>query len=283
MSWKITYGTDKNKTEWIDDFWLNFKSYPEPHTIRQIFYRYLGEIAQFVPDPHKKKYPNWANQFYADMVSELGWLVREGKVSYHGLNIFDGSGASEIIWQRAKKVTPAEEEQFVEYPVEVWVEKNACWNSLKLLFGWNRDAKPSEFRLNLISGKGFAKMQQIERLLRERRSEVKVILYVTDFDPSGLDMNESLPYNLKRMGVHYPHNIKVERIALFPNQIPDAIKQYKVRPLNVNANSAMKFKAKYGDDTYEIEALAPDQLREIVREAIKDTVAKYNFNRKTSR
>jgi hypothetical protein len=253
-------------------------------TIRQIFYQHLGEIAQLVPKAHKQDYSDWANEFYEGLVGELAWLVRKGKVEgYDDLNIFDGSGASEITWQEAYVPTPMKEEQYAEYPIEVWVEKNTCWNALMPLFTWNDIGKPAEFRLNLISGKGFVKMQQIEALLKKRRDEVKVILYLTDFDPAGINMYESLDYNLNNFQpVRYPHDIKVERFALYPNQIPDSIKQFNVLPNDVTKKSALKFKAQYGDDCYELEALSPEQLRDLVRKAINDTVSKYHLSRKTS-
>jgi hypothetical protein len=46
--------------------------------------------------------------------------------------------------------------------------------------------------------------------------------------------------------------------------------------------TALKFKAQYGDDCYELEALSPEQLRDLVRKAINDTVSKYHLSRKTS-
>ena len=178
-----------NLSDWVKNFWRKWKPLSEAHSIRQIFYREYPRIERFVPDAYKKIYPDWAGVIADEMYADLAWLVKWGELSYGDLNILNDSGASEHIWQGAWSYSaPPEEECFVEYPIEVWVENNATFNSLSELFGWNpEEKKPLKYRLNLVSGKGYAKAQQLEKLLRER-PDVEVILYLSDFDPDGCNM-----------------------------------------------------------------------------------------------
>jgi len=228
-----------------------------------------------------------ADEMYAD----LAWLVKWGELSYGGLNILNDSGASEHIWQGAWSYSaPPEEECFVEYPIEVWVENNATFNSLSGLFGWNpEEKKPLKYRLNLVSGKGYAKAQQLEKLLRER-PDVEVILYLSDFDPDGCNMpfavrgalkwfNESWTNQRTKKGKpievprYYSNHIKIEHIGIFPEQIPKSRRIANVKKMPKKASLKTWFVETYKTkDTYEIQALMPSEIRALVEKAIAKTI-----------
>lgn len=258
------------KSKWIRNYWLEKMEnpFPEPYSIRQAFYSELPNIVKFVPE-YVRENPKWAHDFYISMCKYLGELVLDRKASYHRINILNDSGASEHILQDITYVKGGEKYQKdVDYPIEVWVENNATYNSLISLFEY-------EYNLNLISQRGFAKVQQIEPIFIKLNRDVELILNLTDFDPSGYCMPSSLQDNFKRIGL----NIKVEHIGIMPHQIPEDRKSASLVFWKKTDPRAKMFLKEFAEDPmvknyqgYEIQALNPSEIRDLVRRAIKQYI-----------
>jgi len=272
---------------WIINYWLKRMKdpFPERYSIRQVFYKELPEIMAFVPAYVKEDTKDWAKAFYNKMTNYLSQLVLQGRASYHIMNVYDDSGASMYVWQDFvfEEVRPPTGKGFTEYPIEVWVENNATYNSLFPLFQWNLEDQSAEFQINLISQRGPAKTQQIEKLKRNRADDVKVILNLTDFDPSGYDMPRDLASRCTQIGL----DIQVKHIGILPNQIPEerrgvSLIRYKKTDPNLN-----KFLKAFPEDPmvlngygYEIQALMPPELRTFTSKEILKAVEEYGFEKK---
>lgn len=267
---------------WIVNYWLKRMKEPfgEEHSIRQAFYRELPEINKIVPEDVKNNTKDWALCFYNHMVEYLSDLVLEGKASYRTINLFDDSGANRYILQNIEW-TEAEDrwELEVDYPIEVWVENNATFNSLRKLFdrGINKD---SIFNLNLLSTKGPAKTQQIEKMKRERQKDVEVILNLTDFDPSGYDMPRDLGKRCQQIGL----DLDVKHIGILPTDIPEERRTASLIRYNKKDPRCKRFLQAFPDEPlvqegfgFEVQALMPSEIREFTTKHILATVQDYGF------
>ena len=272
---------------WIINYWLKRMKEPfeEPYSIRQVFYKELPEISKLVPEEVKNRTKDWALCFYNHMIGYLSDLVLEGKASYRTINLFDDSGASRYILQNIQWVSEADYYDLaVEYPIEVWVENNATYNSLASLFDKGK-SETARFNLNLLSQRGPAKTQQIEKLKQERKGDVKVILNLTDFDPSGYDMPRDLRNRCHKIGL----DLDVKHIGILPTQIPEERRTASLIRYKKRDTKCKRFLEAFPDDPlvqdgfgYEIQALMPPEIRELTTKHILATIQEYGFEKRES-
>lgn len=96
-----------------------------------------------------------------------------------------------------------------------------------------------------------------------------VILYLGDLDPSGEDMVRDIKERLKEFGVL---ELSVEKIALTMAQV----KQYNPppNPAKITDPRAKDYIAKYGNKSWEVDALPPPVLTRLIRAAFAKHVDK---------
>jgi hypothetical protein len=96
-----------------------------------------------------------------------------------------------------------------------------------------------------------------------------VVLYLGDHDPSGEDMVRDIRDRLIEFGVP---NLKVEKIALNMDQI----RRFNPppNPAKITDSRAAGYIAKYGNQSWELDALPPRELNRIVERAIARNVDK---------
>jgi len=138
--------------------------------------------------------------------------------------------------------------------IELWVEKDAIRSFLEDL--------ARRHRIGIQVLRGFASLSMYRRaLLRAAKRGVTKILYVGDFDPSGL-LIESVA--AREMG------IQVERIALTMKQI----ERHKPLSLPVNRRDsrAKDYVKKYGRRCWEVEALRPRIFLKLVEKKLREYV-----------
>ena len=143
----------------------------------------------------------------------------------------------------------------VPYPeIELWVEKDSIRNFLNDL--------AAKYRLSIQVLRGFASLSMYRKaLLRAEKRGVKKILYIGDFDPSGLLIEEVAEKEMK---------IEVKRIALTWEQVrrlrPPSL------PVNRRDSRAKDYIAKYGSRCWEVEAVRPRTLYRLVEEKLREYV-----------
>ncbi len=149
--------------------------------------------------------------------------------------------------------------------VELWVEKDALAGVLEPI--------ADQYHITLMVNRGYssssAMKEAAERLLRQGDGKTVTIFYVGDFDPSGEDMVRDVEDRLlllTRQGVE----LEVIKLAITQNQIA----QYNPppNPAKLSDSRAAAFIAQYGDSSYEVDALPPDVLSDIVRGAVEGAI-----------
>lgn len=173
--------------------------------------------------------------------------------------------------------------------VEVWVEKDALSSVIaRACDVWD---------VPYFACKGYTSSSAIweaghRRFLRRyaQRSDYSklgqkiVVLHLGDHDPSGLDMSRDIEDRLRLFSTRTDKSqnnvtLSVKRIALTMEQI----KKYDPPPNPVkDTDSRMDtYKKEYGDDCWELDALEPQVIVEIIQKEIKKIVNKKKFDAAT--
>lgn len=145
------------------------------------------------------------------------------------------------------------------YPrVEVWVEKD----SIRTFIG----DLAAKYRLSIQVLRGFASLTMYRKALKralERR--VGLVLYVGDWDPSGL-----LIEKLAQEKMDHKLGIRFVRLAITMEQI----KRFRPpsRPVNLKDSRAKEYIEKYGNRCWEVEAIRPRTLHKLIEEGLRENV-----------
>jgi hypothetical protein len=121
-----------------------------------------------------------------------------------------------------------------------------------------------------LANKGYCSDSTMYRVAKRietarRRGKEPVVIYLGDHDPSGIDMSRDV---LERLEMYSGGDVDVQRVALNMNQI---------RELNPPENPAKSsdsrfdsYVARFGHSSWELDAIEPRALAEIVRTAIEE-------------
>jgi len=138
--------------------------------------------------------------------------------------------------------------------VELWLEKDSLRSLVEDLAG--------DYRISLQVERGFGSLSMFrDALVRAKKRDIKRILYIGDWDPSGLLIEE---ITSEEMGV------AVERIALTLAQI----EAYRPppRPVNPRDSRTPRYVQHHGSQCWEVEALEPKTFQSLVEQALKKYV-----------
>lgn len=91
-----------------------------------------------------------------------------------------------------------------------------------------------------------------------------VVFYLGDHDPSGIDMTRDVADRLCTFSDMTP--IEVRRLALNMAQIDEL--QPPENPAKITDSRARAYIERFGESSWELDAVAPDQLAELVRSAV---------------
>lgn len=146
--------------------------------------------------------------------------------------------------------------------VEVWIEKDALVGVIESVC--------TENDVPFFACRGYNSQSEMWRAaMRLRRYSERgqdpVIIHLGDHDPSGIDMTRD---TIDRLQLFAPGKIEVERIALNMDQV----EEYgpPPNPAKVTDSRAVDYIAKFGHDSWELDALEPMVIVELVRDKIHD-------------
>ena len=148
--------------------------------------------------------------------------------------------------------------------VEILVEKNTVAPIVRPV--------AMHFAMPMTSGRGYCSLPpRWEMAQRFRRSGKKklVVLIVTDFDPDGEAIAESFARSMRDdFGIDQIHPVKVALTA-------EQVELHDLPPsMEAKATSSRTkgFVERHGSAVWELEALPPETLQEIVRDAIEESL-----------
>lgn len=153
--------------------------------------------------------------------------------------------------------------------IELWVEKDALSGVLKRI--------TEHYHINLMVNRGYSSCSAMhdayKRMkIKEAGGKEVHILYLGDHDPSGLDMIRDIRERLEEFGV----NPIVKQIGLTMKQI----KKYAPppNPAKITDPRARLYIEEYGNTSWEVDALNPKILHQLVKENVEGLIDIDLFN-----
>lgn len=146
---------------------------------------------------------------------------------------------------------------------ELWVEKQALAGVLEPM--------ASEFHVVLSVNKGYSSASAMFSAAARFNSiggkRDKLLFYLGDHDPSGEDMVRDIDSRLVEFGVR---NLSVVKLALTMPQIEEF--DPPPNPAKTTDSRFAKYAARHGNESWEVDALPPDELQRIIRQAFEEIV-----------
>lgn len=145
--------------------------------------------------------------------------------------------------------------------IEVWVEKDALSGVLLPI--------TQKYHVNLMVNRGYSSASAMhDASIRFRKQEAKgkisYILYLGDHDPSGMDMVRDIQ---ERMEI-FNSSVDVKRIALNMEQIETF--SPPPNPAKITDPRAKDYISKFGETSWELDALSPKDLNELLDKEVQD-------------
>jgi hypothetical protein len=227
-----------------------------PVTVRQVFYQAVNR--GLVPKSETKGYRVVQRRL---VVLRAAWEVPHGAIvdgtryvhghrRYNDLDEFTTYAAGlyrKDYWANS------------EVNVEVWLEKDA-------LKGVLIPTVVNECGLGLHVTRGFASITYLQEAAEQIEADGRptYVYVLTDFDPSGVVIAEKIEEELTERAPL--SDITVERLAVNRQQIERW--NLPTRPTKTSDTRARRFRQVHGTDSVELDAIPPDELRRLVKDAI---------------
>lgn len=145
--------------------------------------------------------------------------------------------------------------------VELWVEKQALAGVLEPV--------AEDHHITLMVNKGYSSQsamhESAQRFLRNARGhDACHLLYLGDHDPSGEDMVRDIHERLEMFGA----DVTVTKVALTMEQIEEH--EPPPNPAKLSDSRAAKYVALHGAQSWEVDALDPETLVDIIKGHLDD-------------
>lgn len=149
-----------------------------------------------------------------------------------------------------------------EHYVELWVEKQALAGVLAPI--------ARRYHVTLMINKGYSSSSAMkassERMI-EHSDRAPIVFYLGDHDPSGEDMVRDIEDRLVEFGVR---DLDVQKVALTMEQI----RRFNPppNPAKLTDSRARAYIERYGNSSWELDALPPRELNRLVERAIENVL-----------
>jgi hypothetical protein len=239
----------------LDTILINLAEQHAPATVRQLYYR---AVVAGIADKSQTGY---------DLIQRrLLKLRRDGSLSYHA--IVDNTRTS-YGRQRFKSL-----DEFAEhvskglYAYDYWRDTDetvAVWCESDSIASTLTSTVCHELALDLNVARGFSSETYLWQAAQDlnhdgRPCHLKIL---SDFDPSGVSLAEHIADTLANFT---PYVASVERVALNREQVEQW--QLPTHPIKQRDKRARAFMVEHGDAACELEAIAPDDLHNLVYNAV---------------
>jgi hypothetical protein len=223
----------------------------QPMTVRQVYYRatVLGVVEK-------------TEDGYTKVQTDLANMRRAGRLPYDWL-------ADSTRWMRKpamyRSIQQALQETARLYRKDLWRDADAyveIWLEKDALAGVV-DTITYEYGVPLMVARGYASLSFLHSTA-EQINELQVpafIYHLGDYDPSGVNAGEKIEQTLRELAPQA--RISFRRIAVTQRQI--FAWSLPTRPTKKTDTRAKGF----GEISVELDAIEPDQLRDLVRRAIE--------------
>jgi hypothetical protein len=234
-------------------------------TLRQLYYQFVSRGAIANKQTEYKRLGSIIND--ARMAGLVDWEALQDRT--RNLVRRSSWGAPEDVIRSAAKAYHRDYWSKQRNRVEVWIEKDA-------LVGVIEDVC-HEYDVAYFSCRGYTSASEMwHAAMRVRHYQNMgndvTILHLGDHDPSGKDMTRDIKNRLFGFGA----DVEVRRIALNIDQV----RRYQPppNPAKTTDSRAADYIAEFGDESWELDALPPDALVDLVRDEIWNLVDGEKFD-----
>ncbi|KKN69146.1 hypothetical protein LCGC14_0444350 [marine sediment metagenome] len=224
-------------------------------TLRQLYYQFVARA--LIPNT-QRSYKNLgtavSNGRLAGLIDWDYIIDRTRKI--RSLNTWENAYGIMVSTHNSFRIDKWAEQP---YHIEVWIEKDALIGVIQRIC--------NELRINYFSCRGYTSLSAMWRAARRLRGHENdwketVILHLGDHDPSGLDMTRDIQDRLKTFG----SEVDVRRIALNMDQIDEY--NPPPNPAKLSDSRAGEYVPKYGYDSWELDALEPEAMEDLIESAV---------------
>lgn len=230
-------------------------------TLRQLYYRFIAK--DLFPDswihPQLKTKNHFRN--YKKFQAIINDARLAGLIDWDHLEDRTRNVMSYESWDNAQEgiqdASNRYRENFwkdqPEY-VEVWVEKDALLGII--------EQATQKYKTPYFSCRGYTSQSEVWNAAQRfiRMDKPGYIIHLGDHDPSGVDMTRDMQDRMNLFGA----NVKLERIALTIKQV----KKFNPPPSPAKDTDSRSgaYVAKFGVDSWELDALEPEVLVKLIEE-----------------
>ncbi len=222
-------------------------------TLRQLYYQF---VARGLIDNNQREYKN------------LGSLVNDarlaGRIDWNSIVDRTRDLRGRPHWANPADIVKACAQSFSidlweGQPVrpEVWIEKDALVGVIEPVC--------RSLDVSYFSCRGYVSQSEMHEAAhdriapRESEDQRTVILHLGDHDPSGIDMTRDIEDRLLMFGCN---DLEVLRIALTMEQVQEF--NPPPNPAKLSDARAQGYVDKYGDESWELDALSPETIAELI-------------------
>lgn len=232
-------------------------------SVRQLYYRFVA--ADLIPNSQKSynRIQNIiTNARYAGMID---WdAIEDRNREAKRPNEFESGASALAMLTENFRLNRWEGQPFY---VEIWVEKAALAGILATV--------SDVFHVTMMVNRGYssasAMKESADRIrFRSGSTARPVVIYLGDHDPSGEDMVRDIRERLVEFGC--PQWLDIRKLALTMAQV----EEYKCppNPAKVTDSRAAAYIDKFGDSSWELDALPPDTLEDMLADTVKSYIDK---------
>jgi hypothetical protein len=237
-------------------------------TLRQLYYQLVSSDRIPNKQAEYKKLGKLVSQ--ARLAGLIDWYMIEDRVRNRSLNTH---------WDNPQQILDATAKSYYldrwqnqNYHVEVWCEKDAVSNILQPVC--------RKWDVSFMANRGYTSQSAMWRSCQRFKYAIEdekeiVIIYLGDHDPSGIDMVRDIIDRTELLTDG--QNINTCHIAL----ILDQINEYKPpeNPAKVTDSRYETYRNKHGESCWELDALRPDVLADILEKEIMNWIDLDEFGR----
>ena len=235
-------------------------------TLRQLYYQFVSRGWIENNDKEYKKLGDVIGK--ARMAGEIDWDAIVDRTRFIRRQSHWDS-PSDLLEACAKQFRTDKWDRQQQY-IEVWIEKDALIGVIEQVC--------TENDVPYMACRGYASASEVWRAgyCRIRRELEKThqmchyreatVLYLGDHDPSGIDMTRDVECRLKQFIGPLAKRLKVKRLALNMDQIE--LYNPPPNPTKMTDARASDYVAAHGMQCWELDALDPVVIRDLIEEAI---------------
>lgn len=272
----------KKYEEYLEVVITVLAQYTVPITIRQLYYRVISDPYNFMENSANAYQNLDAMTVKMRERGDIDWTKIEDRTrGTEGEDYEDSGDVNKFIkeqlsdfkscsWYYKKPMWETQPKY-----VEVWVEKDALAKIVSSVtnpyhmvsfptrgYGSFTTLKESAIRLHNAET-----TWDWKSLKRVSSGKEKIVLYLGDFDPTGVDIDDTISQKVAEYG---GGDFEFKRIGLTLEQV----REYNLQPnyAKISDTRAAKYITKYGKETWELDALPPDVLTKMIKDEVEKNI-----------